>query len=221
MKDKRKIWGALILIPIAGLIFGWIGAVIMLLIAGSTFSAKTQWRVIGVAVLGLGALAYFALEEVARKEAELQELKERDPEAYAAIIADKARREREAEAQRQTAKELTKRRELSPVSQVGYFKSSANDRVFTARLSKGGSESDARAFAESKAYTEGQMTAVYIYSSEATIPADGITNASSVFDANEVLDYPGMSSWNYAFMRYRNGQVEFVDCERTQSTLCR
>ena len=107
------------------------------------------------------------------------------------------------------------------VTQVGYFKSSVNDRIFTARLSKDGSEEDARIFGESRPHTAGQMTAVYIYESEAEIPSDGVTLASSVFEVNENLALPNLSSWRFVYMRYRNGNFEFVDCESAASDICR
>jgi hypothetical protein len=109
----------------------------------------------------------------------------------------------------------------SEVQQVGYFKSSTNDRIFTARLSKEGSEEDALKFSESKPHTAGQMTAVYIYESEAVIPADGVTLANSVFEVNDALNLPSLSSWRFVYMRYRKGNFEFVDCESSASVLCR
>ena len=107
------------------------------------------------------------------------------------------------------------------VTQVGYFKSSVNDRIFTARLSGDASEEDARIFGESRPHTAGQMTAVYIYENEAVIPADGVTRANSVSEVNDVLELPNLSSWRFVYMRYRNGNFEFVDCESTTSVLCR
>ena len=107
------------------------------------------------------------------------------------------------------------------VQQIGYFKSSTSDRIFTARLSENVEEEDARSFGESRPHTAGQMTAVYIYKNEAVIPADGVTFASSVFDANEALHLPSLSSWKFVFMRYRNGSSVFINCESTASDLCR
>jgi hypothetical protein len=107
------------------------------------------------------------------------------------------------------------------VTQVGYFKSSVNDRIFTARLSGDASEEDARIFGESRPHTAGQMTVVYIYENEAVIPADGVTRANSVSEVNDVLELPNLSSWRFVYMRYRNGNFEFVDCESTTSVLCR
>jgi hypothetical protein len=86
------------------------------------------------------------------------------------------------------------------VTQVGYFKSSVNDRIFTARLSSDASEEDARIFGESRPHTAGQMTAVYIYENEAVIPADGVTLANSVFEVNDVLELPNVSSWRFVYM---------------------
>ena len=110
---------------------------------------------------------------------------------------------------------------VSEVRQIGYFKSSVNDRIFTARLSKEGSQEDARSFSERQPHTAGQMTAVYIYKNDAVIPADGVTLANSIFEVNDVLILSNLSSWKFVYMRYRNGSSEFVDCETTTSDLCR
>jgi len=109
----------------------------------------------------------------------------------------------------------------SMVTQIGYFESKVNDRIFTARLSKDASEEDARVFGESRPHTAGQITAVYIYENEAEIPADGVSLARSVFEVNDNLDNPNLSSWRFVYMRYRNGNFEFVDCESSASILCR
>lgn len=108
------------------------------------------------------------------------------------------------------------------VSQVGYFKSSTNDRVISCRMNAGAMAEDVRAFAEDRPYTPGQMTAVYCYEQGAIIPADGLTLAETLIEANEVLDTPGLSAWRFAFMRYLNGASKFVDCEATPTDdLCR
>lgn len=107
------------------------------------------------------------------------------------------------------------------VSQVGYYQSDAKDRVFTARMTEAATDEEARKFAETRPYTDGQMTSVYIYPSNATIPADGITLANSIDHANQALDYPNMSPWRFAYMHYRNGNAEFVDCKATRHELCR
>jgi len=108
------------------------------------------------------------------------------------------------------------------IHQVGYFKSSAKDRVFTARMSETATLADVKAYAENAAYTQGRMTAVYIYDHDARVPADGVTQASGVLQVNDVLDLPGLSAWHFVFMRYRNGQSAFVDCSTKQShELCR
>ena len=111
----------------------------------------------------------------------------------------------------------------SPATQGGYFKSPANDRIFTFTYKSSATPSQLRARADSVAYTQGQMTAVYFYPSDATMPRDGITTAKSLFDANRVLyELAGMSKWSYAYMRDRKGDARFVDCRAApDSDLCR
>jgi hypothetical protein len=65
------------------------------------------------------------------------------------------------------------------------------------------------------------MTAVYIYESESEIPADGVTLANSVFEVNDALKLPSLSSWRFAYMKYRNGNSEFIDCKSATSDICR
>ena len=102
----------------------------------------------------------------------------------------------------------------SSFRQVGYFKNASN-RIFTIAYTEGTSESEIRAHAEGLMYTPGKMTAAYFYQEGSMIPADGVTLAQTVFEANEVLyDTPGLSSWRYAYMRSFKGTTEFVDCEQ-------
>ncbi|MER8925818.1 hypothetical protein [Mesorhizobium sp. M0859] len=107
------------------------------------------------------------------------------------------------------------------ISQVGYYQSAARDRVFTARMTEGATVDEAKKYAETRPYTEGQMTSVYLYPSNATIPADGITLATSIDRANQALEGSAMSPWKFAFMHYRNGNTEFVDCQASRNELCR
>lgn len=107
------------------------------------------------------------------------------------------------------------------VEQLGYFKSPVRDRVFTARMAPDASQEDVRDWAENRAHTEGHMTAVYVYAADAKIPADEITLARNVIEANQILDETSFSAWRYAYMRYRTGVIEFADCAESKSSLCR
>ena len=107
------------------------------------------------------------------------------------------------------------------IEQVGYFKSDGRDRVFTARMSEEATETDALKFAEDAQHTTGQMTAVYIYEHDADVPSDRITQASNVQQVNRILELPDLSPWRYAYMRYRQGNIEFVDCSQRMHELCR
>jgi len=108
-------------------------------------------------------------------------------------------------------------------TKVGYFKDSTNNRIFTISFNLGTSEDKIRTYAEGLRYTSGQLTAAYFYPEGSIIPADGVTLASSVFEANDVLyEAPGLSKWRYAYMRYLNGTLEFIDCEKEPDNgLCR
>lgn len=106
--------------------------------------------------------------------------------------------------------------------QVGYFKDSAKNRIFTIEMKGNINKSQAYAFAKSKPNTIGRVTAVYFYLTGSVIPADGVTRARNIFKANDVLyDTKGLSNWNFAYMKRLNGSEEFVDCVEYENNLCR
>jgi hypothetical protein len=109
------------------------------------------------------------------------------------------------------------------ISQVGYFKSGPRDRIFTFAFGSATTAGEIRAHAAKLAHTAGHMTAAYYYPAGSRIPADGVTLARDLFQANAVLyDNAAMSSWRYAHMRFDSGETEFVDCAATpKSDLCR
>jgi hypothetical protein len=106
---------------------------------------------------------------------------------------------------------------------VGYFKDDANNRIHTIAFKPGATEQEINEHAEGLMHTQGQMLAAYYYSEGSVIPADGVTLAGSLDEANNVLyEVEGLSSWRYAFMRYFRGNAEFVDCELSpDNPLCR
>ena len=106
---------------------------------------------------------------------------------------------------------------------VGYFKDGEKNRLFTVELAGNIDPAMARSYANKKMNTDGQVTAVYFYDYGSRIPADGITNARSLFHANTTLyDTPGLSKWVYAYMKGMDGRVSFVDCRaKPSSDLCR
>jgi hypothetical protein len=87
----------------------------------------------------------------------------------------------------------------------------------------GSTQKEIRSYAEQLTYTQGQVMAAYFYIEGSTIPADGVTLAKSIFQANNAIyESPGLSSWRYVFMRYLKGTTDFVDCQKTSnSDLCR
>ena len=104
--------------------------------------------------------------------------------------------------------------ERSSFERIGYLKHNDN-RIFTIAYKAGTPESEIRAHAEGLPYTDRRVMAVYYYPEGSKIPADGITLAAGIFEANEVLyETPGLSPWRYAYMRSFSGKTEFVDCQR-------
>ena len=58
---------------------------------------------------------------------------------------------------------------------------------------------------------------------DSRLPRDGLTLAGNIFEANTVLyDYPGLDKWVYAYMKYSNGRVDFINCSSNPTEdLCR
>lgn len=106
--------------------------------------------------------------------------------------------------------------------QVGYLKDGVNNRIFTFRIPVSASTNAVRGHAAQLPNTAGQMTAAYYYPEGSVIPADGVTLAGDILEANRVLyETPGLSPWRYAYMRSYNGKVGFYDCEATpKGDLC-
>ena len=99
------------------------------------------------------------------------------------------------------------------INEEGYLKDKGRNRIFTFSYKKGVSGLEIMRHAENLMNTPHRMTAAYYYSEGSTIPADGITLAKTIFRANYVLyDVPGLSKWDYAFMRGYNGSTRFINC---------
>jgi len=106
---------------------------------------------------------------------------------------------------------------------VGYFQDDARNRVRTFSIAATADEATVRAHAEDLVSTAGQVMAAYYYTAGSTIPADGVTLAGNLVNATEVIyEDPNLSAWRFAFMRYFNGSIEFVDCTASpRHDLCR
>jgi len=106
---------------------------------------------------------------------------------------------------------------------VGYFKDSNKNRIYTISFKPGTPKREVLSYAEQLTYTQRRMMAAYFYPEGSAIPADGVTLAKSIFQANSVLyELPGLSCWRYAYMRYFKGTAEFIDCQQMpNSDLCR
>ena len=99
------------------------------------------------------------------------------------------------------------------INQFGYLKDKGRNRIFTFSYKKGVSGMEIMRHAEKLMNTPHRMTAAYYYPEGSTIPASDITLAKTIFRANHVLyDVPGLSKWDYAFMRSFNGSTRFVNC---------
>ncbi len=121
-------------------------------------------------------------------------------------------------------KEEEKYSRPSPViKEVGYFKSKAKNRIFTISFPKDCHEAGLQKYARGLSNTDGRMTAAYFYPEESVIPADGVTLAKNIEQANRVLyEVPGLSKWSYAFMKSYNGRSQWVNCIKTPDhDLCR
>lgn len=110
----------------------------------------------------------------------------------------------------------------SEINPCGYLKINKN-RIRTFSYKPGTTEQEIHNYAKGLMHTQGRMTAAYFYPKGSLIPVDGITLAKNIFRANYVLyNLPGLSCWKYAFMRYLNGNIEFVNCEKNPDNwLCR
>ena len=109
----------------------------------------------------------------------------------------------------------------SAFEQVGYFKDGARNRVSTVTYDASSvSEEQIREYAVRQMNTRGQVTAVYLYPrGGARPPAGRLTQAANLFRANEII--AGGPQPRYAFMRYLNGNTEFVSCvENRGHSLC-
>lgn len=107
--------------------------------------------------------------------------------------------------------------------QVGNFKDSSKNRVFTVEMDAAENKSIAMSYAKSRANTPGQITAVYMYKVGSIIPADAVTMAGSIFEINEIIyEASGLDKWRYAYMKGMSGNEIFVDCrESPKNDLCK
>lgn len=108
-------------------------------------------------------------------------------------------------------------------SEEGSFRDDEGNRIYTIKLDPKASAQKVRLHAERLEFANGKVTAAYFYAEEAVIPLHSVTFASSVEQANRVIEETrGYSPWRYAFMRAPEGQVQFVDCLQTPDDgLCR
>jgi hypothetical protein len=109
------------------------------------------------------------------------------------------------------------------IQRVGYFKDDSRNRIYTFSYTPVATSDAIGEHAATLPYTPGQMLAAYFYPEGSTIPADGVTLAKTLLQANDVLyETPGLSRWRYAFMRSFSGEAKFVDCQDTpKDDLCR
>lgn len=113
--------------------------------------------------------------------------------------------------------------EQARIQQVGYFKDSSNNRIFTLKLHAAATAAEARAAAEQLANTPGQMMAAYFYAPDAFVPDDAVTLGKDLVSVTDMLyDDPSLPAWRFVFIRNFNAPPSFVDCvEAPDKDLCR
>jgi hypothetical protein len=103
------------------------------------------------------------------------------------------------------------------IDQVGYFKSGANDRVYTFTYDPATVSPEAlRAHGDGLMYSARKMTAAYYYPVGSSVPKAELTMARGLGAANDVLYEDGrFSRWTHAYMKYMDGSTSFSDCQET------
>jgi hypothetical protein len=107
--------------------------------------------------------------------------------------------------------------------QYGYFKDDIKNRVFTYEMRGEIDKKQAFHFGKRRMNTEGQFTGVYFYDQGSAIPADGVTFASDMVQANTVvMELEAASKYRYVFWKQFNGNEIFVDCrEDPKNQICK
>jgi hypothetical protein len=107
--------------------------------------------------------------------------------------------------------------------QYGYFKGDLRNRVFTYEMRGEINKRQAFDFARNRMNTVGQFTGVYFYEQGSAIPADGVTSASDMIEANKVvMELEAASKYVYLYWKQFNGNEVFVDCrEDPTDQLCK
>lgn len=107
--------------------------------------------------------------------------------------------------------------------QVGYFKDAQNNRVFAYRLPAEGIEAAAvEAHAGQQMHTDGQLTRVYYWPSDAAAPGMEIAREPSLDDAADAIRRTGLDAWAYAAAIGPRGDLVFSDCRAgSTDSLCR
>lgn len=96
-------------------------------------------------------------------------------------------------------------------NQVGYLKH-ADNHIRTLTFEPNKTPEEVRAHAEKLHYTKGKMAAAYYYPLGTPVPADIVTLAQGVTEANDAIYSPRSPQWRYVFMRSFSGTIQFIDC---------
>ena len=100
-----------------------------------------------------------------------------------------------------------------PIQQIGYFKDEASNRVFVLQADDEIEATTARDIIAGKMHTEGQMTVVYLFTSDSAAPSDVVTLAPNFVAANQAMfDSPG-PAWRWRWVKAPSGKTTFTDCE--------
>jgi len=111
----------------------------------------------------------------------------------------------------------------SKFTDTAYVKTNGKDRIFTVSFDYYNTNAkEALQYAKSKNNTTGKMTSVYFFHKNDKMPLSGFSTIKDLFKANYILYDSGIfDEWKYAYVMYRNGQYQFVDCTKEKGTgLC-
>jgi hypothetical protein len=119
---------------------------------------------------------------------------------------------------------LTGCQEDDPFEEAAYFRGDNQNRVFVLTAPPGIQGGAILDHVETQMHTEGRFTAVFVYPSSATPPAQvqAVTLASNYQSAIDLLYSEGFTGWRWRFMRRPDGGTDWIDCARPggQADIC-
>lgn len=79
----------------------------------------------------------------------------------------------------------------------GYFKSDDRNRIQAISADVAGEAEAAAMLAKADTYTEGRITAVYLFPTDAAMPVDELTQAGTFGNAVALFDAPPFDGWTW------------------------